>query len=53
MLLYRWDPMVYIVSMSNIKTNYWLKFEAIKFYYLKCCVIMTSEQEARGKGLSR
>ena len=33
MLLYRWDPMVYIVSMSWIKTNYELKYDAVKLYY--------------------
>ena len=45
MLLYRWDPTVYIVSMSCIKINYQLKFDAVKLYCLKGCVIMTSKQE--------
>jgi len=52
MLLYRWDPMVYIVSMSYIEINYWLKFDAVKLYYLKGCVIMTSKQKG-GKGFSK
>jgi len=43
MLLYRWDPMVNIVSVSYVKINYWLKL-----YYLKGCVIMTFKQEGGG-----
>ena len=48
MLLYRWDPTVYIVSMSYIKINYQLKFDAVKLYCLKGCVIMTSKQVGGG-----
>ena len=51
MLLYRWDPTVYIVSMSYIKINYYLTFD-VKLYCLKGCVIMTSKQKG-GKGFSK
>ena len=47
MLLCRWNPMVYIVFLI-LKINYWLKFGAVKLYYLKGCVIMTSKQEGGG-----
>jgi len=39
--------MVYIVFLI-LKINYWLKFGAVKLYYLKGCVIMTSKQEGGG-----
>ena len=40
-VVYRWDPMVYIISMSYIEINYLLKLDAVKLYYLKCCAIMS------------
>jgi len=40
--------MVYIVSMSYIKINYWLKFDAVNLYYLKDCIIMTSKKGGGG-----